>query len=85
LNLLRSGIGEGRLGRQEIDDAADSFAISTGRDLSRLLSADEEFIRRGDALFRGLQRIIRNENLRDYVLSPLVGERGDRISLCLGR
>ena len=73
LNLLRSGIGECGLGRQQVDDAADSFAIAAGGDLHRLLCAGEKIICRSDTLFGGLQRVIRDENLSDDVLPRLIG------------
>jgi hypothetical protein len=85
LDLLGSRIGESGLGGEQIDDAAYSFAIPSGRDLHGLLRARQEVVGCGNAAFGGLQRVVRNEYLCYNLLAGLISQRGNRFRLCSRR
>ena len=74
LNLLCARIGERALGSEKIENAADAFAITAGSDLRRLLRAGEKVIGGCNTLLRCLQRVVRDEYLRDDVLPRLIRE-----------
>ena len=82
LDHLRARFRQGRLGRQQIEQAARPGLVPSQGDLLGLRRAGQEVAARADPLRRGAERVIRVEHLEDHLLldalTPLFCRAGRR-------
>jgi hypothetical protein len=81
---LCAGIRERRLSRQQVQNGADAGPVPTQGYFAGLLRAGHEITGSSDPPGRGLQRMVRAENLEHDLLTEEVRPGGRRIGLGRG-